>query len=196
MYNSIIPYAAYTEFTPALPEFYWDVYSAEQRIKHMCYELCKINAYCDYLAKKQNELGQDVEDTLKALFDELDDWKKKLYNEIIRLISDLQVGSLQWDVQHGYYIDSQEAMRDMFNDVTVHSITVGELNELDMTVESLAECGLNVRGLAVMSYWLKSKFELLPEYRPQPSSGNKLTIDEIINAEINGNGFIFIPKGE
>lgn len=196
MYNAIIPYAAYTEFTPALPEFYWNVYSAEQRIKHICYELCKINAYCDYLAKKQNELGQDVEDTLNALFDELDDWKKKLHDEIIRLISDLQVGSLQWDVQHGYYIDSQEAMRDMFNDVTVHSITVGELNELDMTVESLAECGLNVRGLAVMSYWLKSKFELLPEYRPQASSGNKLTIDEIINAEINGNGFIFIPKGE
>lgn len=160
--------------------------------------LCKLQCRIEELVKFYNQLAdyQDVQD--KALED--------TYNELVNLIdekaSELKVlidlltkGSLDYDVQHGYYIDSQDAMRDMFNDVTVHAITVGELNELDMTVDELAECGLNVRGLAVMSYWLKSEFPLQPEYQPQPSTGNRLTIDTILSAEINKNGVVFIPKG-
>ena len=54
MYNPIIPYASYTQFTPALPEFYWNVYSAEQRWKHMCMELHKLVCYADMLGVNIN----------------------------------------------------------------------------------------------------------------------------------------------
>lgn len=52
MYNPLIPYASYTQFTPAVPEFYWDVYSAEQRMKHLCMELKKVISYIEYVAKE------------------------------------------------------------------------------------------------------------------------------------------------
>lgn len=52
MYNPLIPYANYTHFTPALPEFYWNVYSAEQRMKHLCMELKKVISYIEYVAKE------------------------------------------------------------------------------------------------------------------------------------------------
>ena len=61
MLNPIIPYAKFTQFTPALPEFYWDVYSAEQRIKHICHELCKLAKYDDYLAEELGITRGDVE---------------------------------------------------------------------------------------------------------------------------------------
>jgi hypothetical protein len=161
MYH-IVPYGSYTAYTPALPQFYWDVYSAEQRVKHICYEIDKLANYANYLA-----------DTIKKIDavspDEFARYKDKLDSEIAALkdeIYDLQVGALSWNVQHGEYTSSKQSQRDMFNDITVHAITVKELNSLDMTVSELSDCGLNVRGLAVMSKWLTDKFELDDDFKP------------------------------
>lgn len=49
----IAPFWGWTQFTPALPNFYWDVYSAEERIKKICLELHKL---CDYA----NMLGENI----------------------------------------------------------------------------------------------------------------------------------------
>ena len=51
----------------------------------------------------------------------------------------------------------------MFNDVTVHGITCDDLVEHVSTVDELANCGLNVRGVAVMGLWLITKFDI-PQY--------------------------------
>lgn len=78
----------------------------------------------------------------------------KLDKNLRDLIADLQVGMLIWNVTIGAYTGNVKAMRDFFNDVTVHAITVDTLAQLDMTVDQLADCGLNVRGLAVFSGYL------------------------------------------
>lgn len=57
---SIVPYGSYTAYTPALPQFYWDVYSAEQRIKHICYEIDKVINYADMLGVNLNATHEDV----------------------------------------------------------------------------------------------------------------------------------------
>lgn len=75
----------------------------------------------------------------------------KLDKNLRYLIANLQVGALIWNVTAGTYADNAKAMRDFFNDVAVHAITVDQLAQLDMTVDQLADCGLNVRGLAVYS---------------------------------------------
>lgn len=62
MYNPIIPYASYTQFTPAVPEFYWNVYSAEQRMKHMCMELKKVISYIEYVAKEADVSHEQLEE--------------------------------------------------------------------------------------------------------------------------------------
>lgn len=49
----IVPFWGWTQDTPALPDFYWDVYSAEERIKKICMELHKL---CDYA----NMLGENI----------------------------------------------------------------------------------------------------------------------------------------
>lgn len=75
----------------------------------------------------------------------------KLDKNLRDLIASLQIGTLIWNVTVGAYTGNVKAMRDFFNDVTVHAITVDQLAQLDMTVDQLANCGLNVRGLAVYS---------------------------------------------
>lgn len=75
----------------------------------------------------------------------------KLGRNLRDLFANLQVGLLVWNVTEGAHTDNVRAMRDLFNDVAVHAITVDRLAQLDMTVDQLADCGLNVRGLAVYS---------------------------------------------
>lgn len=189
----IVPYGSYTAYTPALPQFYWDVYSAEQRVKHICYEIDKLANYANYLA-----------DTIKKIDavspDDFARYKDKLDSEIAALkteIYDLQVGALSWNVQHGEYTSSKQSQRDMFNDITVHAITVKTLNSLDMTVKDLADCGLNVRGLAVMSYWLVQKFDI-PDYFENIAESlddSAFSVFKLNTAKVDADtGTVYIPE--
>ena len=157
----IQPYSAFTKYTPALPQFYWDVYSAEQRIKDICLELDKLASYGTYLAETIDRIQAVSPEEFTAYQQEM----RSVIAELREEIYELSVGTMAWNVQHGRFTPTIQAQRDMFNDLTVHAITVKELNELNMTVDSLANCGLNVRGLAVMSRWLVEKFDISDDFK-------------------------------
>lgn len=190
---SAVPYASFTNFTPVLPAFYYDVYSSEQRIKAICMEIDKLQNYADYLAGKISDLNIVSPDELSEAVQKLEDQISELKAEI----ANLAMGVLQWDVQHGDYRSTSEAQRDMFNDLAVHAITVKTLNSLDMTVKDLADCGLNVRGLAVMSYWLVEKFDMPDGFESAAEvSGDSsiLSAYKLNAARVDRNGVVFIPE--
>ena len=197
MLNPIIPYAKFTQFTPALPEFYWDVYSAEQRIKHICYELCKMHAYADYLAEQIDILGEDVNGELLQMQRNLDEQQRSFQDEIIRLIGELQEGFLQWDVQKGRFVGTVEAQRDMFNDVTVHSWNNEELEEIydaeNFTVADLANFGLSVRGYAVYNHMIHHP-EMIPEdlTPSNPAVEGQFTVNDLSQASLDEDGYVFV----
>lgn len=55
-------YFGFTDFTPVIPQLYWNVYSNEQRIKALCKELCKIIQYADMLSVNVDEIKQTLQD--------------------------------------------------------------------------------------------------------------------------------------
>lgn len=191
--GKIIPYSAFVSSTPALPAFYWDVYSSEQRIKELCKELKKLADYGTYLADTIDEIQAITPDEFKAYQQEVRDTVANLRKEIY----ELSVGTESWNVQHGKFTSSTEAQRDMFNDLTVHAITVKTLNSLDMTVKDLADCGLNVRGLAVMSYSLIDKFDI-PSYFEEISESeddSAFNISRLNTAKVDADtGTVYIPE--
>lgn len=63
----IIPYCGFTAFTPALPDFYGNVYDAEQRIKHICCEIDKLVNYADMLGRHINVTHEEVEQLKREL---------------------------------------------------------------------------------------------------------------------------------
>lgn len=74
----IASYFGWTQFTPALPSFYWDVYSAEERVKKICFELHKLCEYANMLADNINidhTLIQELQDALANIenIDEIDE---------------------------------------------------------------------------------------------------------------------------
>ena len=56
----LVPYSSYVVSTPALPAFYYDVYSSEQRIKAICLEIDKLINYADMLNVDLNATHDDV----------------------------------------------------------------------------------------------------------------------------------------
>lgn len=191
--GKIVPYSAFVSSTPALPAFYWDVYSSEQRIKELCKELKKLADYGTYLAETIDEIQAITPDEFKAYQQEVRETVANLRKEIY----ELSIGTESWNVQHGKLTSTTEAQRDMFNDLTVHAITVKTLNSLDMTVKDLADCGLNVRGLAVMSYSLIDKFDI-PSYFEEISESeddSAFNISRLNTAKVDADtGTVYIPE--
>lgn len=86
--SPIAPFFGFTDFTPALPEFYWDVYTAEERIKEICFKLQKLVCYSNMLADNINidhtlidELQEAFEQFMASGFD--DYYKDQVHDWII-----------------------------------------------------------------------------------------------------------------
>lgn len=159
--GQIPPFWGFSAFTPTIPKLYWDVKSQEQRILNLFDLLNKLVCYTDEISSSLNDL-----ETVSP--DEFSTYRKNikiLLDDMKSDIDNLSIGSLAWDVTHGEYKPSKEVQRNLFNDITVHAITVKDLSDMDMTVSTLADCGLNVRGLAVMSYSLVDKSEVPNDFR-------------------------------
>lgn len=174
------------QYPPTIPKFYWDVKSQEQRIKTMC---CYINSLVEYVDALNMQDAKNYAD-LHALI-------QATKTELEQLIDELTLGQLQWDCQTGTYEPTQTAQRDMFNDVTVHAIDVADLAGLNLTVDELATCGLNVRGLAVMSYWLVDAFELPHQYTDTGNvDADALTVEKLRRAQVRStDGVVNVPEG-
>ena len=83
-------------YTPTLPNFYWDVYSDEQRIKHLCMQMHKLVDYCNILGEDINITHADVEqlqEDFQAFQDgefidiyasRLEEWLNNHFAEIVR----------------------------------------------------------------------------------------------------------------
>ena len=187
------PYSEYVSMTPALPSFYWDVYSSEQRIKEMCLELDKLASYGTYLSETIDNIQAISPEEFTAYQQEMRETIASLRTEIY----ELYVGVMSWNVQHGKFTSSTQAQRDMFNDLTVHALTIKKLNSLEMTVSDLANCGLSVRGLAVMSYWLVDKFDLSDDFKAKSASyttNGVLDATKLNVAKVRDDGTVFIPE--
>ena len=154
------------------------------------------------LCEDQKLTAQEIEKVRQELQDAIADIKQYVDTqdqELRDLIMELTKGSLDYDVQHGNWIDTETAMRDMFNDVTVHAMTVKEFEEWaagqGWTVATLSECGLNCRGWAVMNYWLVDPFELSDRYKP----GGDVTSDvfdpiDLMKAKVDTSNYVYVDR--
>lgn len=78
---------AFTEFSPVIPKFYWDVYSQEERIKVICEYLWKTICFTENTASNFKAV-QDALDQLQKEFDQFkesgfDDYYKEQVKEWI-----------------------------------------------------------------------------------------------------------------
>ena len=95
----IAPLWGWTQYTPALPSFYWDVYSSEERVKKLCLEFYKLCQYANMLADNINidhtlidELQEAFEQFMESGFD--DYYKAQVHEWIIENFQTIMDGLL------------------------------------------------------------------------------------------------------
>lgn len=138
-----------------------------------------------------NQLNAEQAAQTEQLENYTDTAVSNLDDKLTAIIAGIQVGMLIWNVTKGKYAENVESMRDFFNDVTVHAITVDELANLELNVDQLADCGLNVRGLAVFSGYLIGE-NFTPDgimYNDAPADG-KITCAILANGEVRDGYFV------
>lgn len=84
MYNSIlIPLFEYfTDYVPAVPKMYWEVYSQEERLAAICEQIDKIIAYANKLGIQINTNTEDIE----QLMEEFEEFKESGFDDYYRQI--------------------------------------------------------------------------------------------------------------
>lgn len=93
----ITPFAVWTWSSPVIPEFYWNIYSAEQRIKSICKEIGKIEAYLNYLVNKTNENIIEIHRLITELTERVAALEKHVEEEVARL--DALIAQLRADLE-------------------------------------------------------------------------------------------------
>lgn len=82
---AVVPLVAWTWNTPIIPQFYWNVYSAEQRIKQICLEIGRIQEYLNYFAAHYNKmsgyLNKRIDKLTAAMYAEVERLDKAIEEE-------------------------------------------------------------------------------------------------------------------
>lgn len=121
----ITPFPAWTWTTPVIPQFYWNVYSSEQRIRQICVEIGRIQAYLGYMAANANAahwyLDNRFTETETRLTQRIDKLEAELTEEVTRLdklIADEQAAREAADTALGKRIDGVTPKAGRFIELT------------------------------------------------------------------------------
>lgn len=76
--------------SPVIPQFYWNVYSAEQRIKEICKQIGKIGAYLDYAATRINEANVDMAEQINKINSDISEQIGELTNKLTEEVTRLE----------------------------------------------------------------------------------------------------------
>lgn len=121
----ITSFPAWTWTTPVIPQFYWNVYSAEQRIRQICVEIGRIQAYLGYMAANANAahwyLDNRFTETETRLTQRIDKLEADLTEEVTRLdklIADEQAAREAADTALGKRIDGVTPKAGRFIELT------------------------------------------------------------------------------
>lgn len=90
----------FTEFTPVMPDLYWNVESAEQRTKAICMKLCKLVNYASKMGIAVDELQEQVKYIYDGKLDDfivaaIEEWfeenEPELYDDVQDLLQRVSV---------------------------------------------------------------------------------------------------------
>lgn len=182
-------YFGFTEFTPVIPQLYWNVYSNEQRMKAICKELCKLIHYADMLGINVQELKEILQEIQEGKFDEqiseaIEQWFEENEPEIMQQLENISESVASIDAKIGGNFDETHTVDDAIEE---NKDAIEELGALlpetaFSTNHSVKDAIDAVDNKLVMKNFAFPAFEVI----------DRFIIDEIPNSYSNSYGQIGI----
>ena len=138
----IVPFAYWTWQTPVIPQFYWNVYSAEQRIKQICAAIGKIEDYLDYFVTLANDAHAEIEQRIDDINTDFNNALNNLENALNTAKAELQAAI---DAERDARIESDTALNNALEAETAARISAD--NALRDAINAL-ETALNAEEAA------------------------------------------------
>lgn len=129
------PYGAFTRFTPSIPAFYRNVYSTEEGIKRILFELEKLVAYANELADAIND-RTDFE-RLERRVAMLEEWQREVSAAIAALVN----GGRARNPLSGMFDYAYVIFKQMYDTLRTHAMTWRQLANTGHTWAELASNG-------------------------------------------------------
>lgn len=121
---------------PELPNLYWDVYSNEERIKKICYELAALKNYANKIAEQVNQMSGDLSKYYAAI-DKLEKRLKELEDTIDLIARGGTVRNPVTGMKSLLYV----ALRQIWDAVRTRAATWREAHDSGKTWADLAGSG-------------------------------------------------------
>ena len=131
----LVPFGAFTDFTPVVPAFYKNVYSPEEAIKKIIYELDKLAAYANEIAEEVNDKS-DIE-RLDLRVSILEDALAELQEQF----DAIEAGGRYRNPITGGYDYAYVVAKQMYDLLRLHAMTWKELKAKGLTWQELAANG-------------------------------------------------------
>lgn len=133
-------------FTPVIPQFYWDVESAEERIEKLCCMLYALQRWAEKHGQEYEDLKEDYENFKNDVSQQLAD----LWFEMRKVQEQMQAlaqNALVYDVTTGLYRPSMATSRRMWQ--AGHYFGMSVADYATYTVAQTGEYNMSVRHVAV-----------------------------------------------
>ena len=116
LYPLVPPYGAFTKYTPVVPAFYRNIYSQEEGLKKILFELDKLAAYANELANAINSID------LRVLDRRLNYIERRLV-KLEQAFESIKRGGRVRNPVSGLYSYTYVALKQMYDVLRVHSMT-------------------------------------------------------------------------
>lgn len=144
------------------------------------------------------QLSADQAEQTAALQDYANAGDQRTLRQAEAYADKIGTAGVTWDVTRGRYADSQTTMRNLYQWLAVHAITVEQLAASVATCADLAAQTLNVRGLATWSAELVDGWEepegiryVAPPDPPEPTT-DPLTSEQLGASRVDRSGYIIV----
>ena len=158
----VVPFGAFTSFTPVVPEVFWNVYSSEQRYKYLCEWLQALTDYVETVVVEVNDLAEKVDDLSNKYNREIPalNARVKALEDIIETIT---TSTLVYDPTKGAYTASIDQSRRMLQILATPAddyLTVQQLVDSGVSVNQLSNV---MCGELINESFKRMKNKIMPE---------------------------------
>lgn len=177
-----------------IPEIFGQALSYEDQILMLVNWVTEAIANIGYVSKDDlTALDERLTAAIKAVQAGAASDLQSAVSDLEYQISQISEGQQIWDVTRGAYGAGKPVIRKTVWFVVVHAITCEQLGRMEITVQQLADSGINCHGLAVLGLWLVDKGYTLPErFTPYsaPRDAASLTTSDLMNLQITQDLFV------
>lgn len=146
LYGTLGPFSSFVQSPPAIPNFYYDVYSQEQRIKAICQNLARLVAYVEEGFAGVKDVDDEVQAQINAFRISMEQSLNDLRDELVKIIAGATGSFTTVDPTDGYRTKDAGSVIDNVYDLARElSMSAARFDAANVTPAMFDATGMSAR---------------------------------------------------